>query len=86
MIEKGLESLMSEYGLLGILVALLGYVVYKLYKKQEDNQIEMESELKELRDKFEKYIEEDRATMLSTINNNTQAFKDLHSIISTKLK
>ena len=86
MIEQGIEALMSEYGLLGILVALLGYVVYKLYKKQEDSQEEMEAELKDLRGKFEKYIEEDRATMLETINNNTQAFRDLHNMISNKLK
>ena len=86
MIEQSFNTLVSDYGVLGIMSAVLGFVVYKLYNKQVESQDEIEDELSDLRTKFEEYIERDRVLMLETINNNTAAFRDLHNIIKDKLK
>lgn len=70
-----------DSGISGIIIVALAWVVIYLYRRQDRKQDIIESELRELRHRFDKYLEEDREEMLQTIRENTSACNDLHAII-----
>lgn len=75
----------GENGIMGLLVALLLFVVYNLYQKQEDNYKRLQQELDTLRDEFKTYIKDDRERMLETIDKASDAYSKLHDLIKDKI-
>ena len=75
----------GENGIMGLLVALLLFVVYNLYQKQEDNYKRLQEELDTLRNEFKAYIKEDRERMLESIDKASDAYSKLHDLIKDKI-
>ncbi len=74
----------------GITFLLLGIAVAVLWRRDanmaEDRKkaiLELQLKIEVTSGKLEKYLSEDRAAMLTCIQNNTQAFEDLKDVLDS---
>ena len=72
-----MQEIFLQNGVLGAIVVALGYVVITLYKKQDERQRDLENDMRDLRKRFDEYMEEDRREMLQTIHENTEVCREL---------
>ena len=71
------QQLVLEYGILGIIIIALVYVIKVLYRNQQKRTEALETDLKDLRNRFDLYMSEDRKEMLTVIVDNTEALKEI---------
>jgi hypothetical protein len=67
-----ITTALSQLASKGPSIALLVIAVIYFYRRQN----KLEADNQALNDKLEKYIAEDRDTMLTALNNNTAAIKE----------
>jgi Tfp pilus assembly protein PilN len=80
--EQQISHSLFEYGLLGIAVFVLGYIVYSQWKKTNQRNDSLEIRLDAMGEQMRKYLDEEREQMLNVIRDNTTAFLDLKEILS----
>lgn len=83
----GVFETLTQYGALGIIVLGLGAVLWYMLKRQLASEDELKKKVEELQEEITKYIREDSNKLQSSLDNNTQALKDLReTIILSKSK
>lgn len=76
-----LESFAFEYGILGILAFLLGYLAWDQWKKLEKKNKELEEKVDKLQEEMVNLITEERDRMADLVAKNTQAIQELTRVI-----
>ena len=84
--EQQLTHSLFEYGILGIAVFVLGYVVYGQWKSLVKKNTELENRINDLQTDMRKYLETDKSQLMEVINQNTQAFKELQALMKEIVK
>jgi DNA anti-recombination protein RmuC len=84
--EQQLTHSLFEYGILGIAVFILGYVVYGQWKSLVKKNTELESRINDLQTDMRKYLETDKSQLMEVINQNTQAFNQLQELMKEIVK
>jgi predicted Holliday junction resolvase-like endonuclease len=79
--EQQLTHSLLEYGILGIAVLVLGYVVYQQWKNIVRKNQELEAKITELQNDMRRYLEHDRNELVKAMEHNTQAFLSLQETI-----
>lgn len=84
--EQTIQHSLTEYGILGIAVLVLGYVTYNQWKGLVKKNKELEAKIDTLQTDMKNYLERDRMLLLQAIDHNTEAFNSLKDIISKLLE
>jgi DNA anti-recombination protein RmuC len=84
--EQQLTHSLFEYGILGIAVFILGYVVYGQWKSVVKKNAELENRINDLQTDMRKYLENDKSQLMEVINQNTQAFNQLQELMKEIVK
>lgn len=79
--EQTISHSLLEYGVLGVAVIVLGYVVYNQWKSIVKKNQELESKIGELQADMRRYLEHDRNELVKAMEHNTQAFLSLQETI-----
>lgn len=84
--EETISHSLLEYGVLGIAVVILGYVVYSQWKSIVRKNIELDARLNDLQTDMRKYLENDKIQLMEMIQHNTQAFRELQELMKEIVK
>lgn len=76
------ETLFSELLKNGILVTVLAFIAYVLWKRDDRRTRANEVEIKELRDRYEKEIMQDRSELKMLVHDNTTAVKEVKEAVT----
>lgn len=76
-----LEQFAFEYGILGVLAFLLGYLAWDQWKKLERKNKELEEKVDKLQEEMLSLITEERDRMADLVSKNTQAIQELTRVI-----
>lgn len=70
-----------EYGILGILVLLLGWIMWNSYKRILEKNDELEKKVDTLQQEMVSLVTDERDRMASLVQKNTEAINELSKII-----
>jgi DNA anti-recombination protein RmuC len=84
--EETISHSLLEYGVLGIAVVVLGYVVYSQWKSIVRKNTELDARLNDLQTDMRKYLENDKIQLMEMIQHNTQAFRELQELMKEIVK
>lgn len=84
--EERISHSLLEYGILGIAVVVLSYVVYSQWKSIVRKNIELDTRLNDLQTDIRKYLENDKTQLMEMIQHNTQAFRELQGLMKELVK
>ena len=84
--EETISHSLLEYGVLGIAVVVLGYVVYSQWKSIVRKNVELDARLNDLQTDMRKYLENDKIQLMEMIQHNTQAFRELQELMKEIVK
>lgn len=84
--EQTISHSLLEYGILGIAVVVLSYVVYSQWKSIVRKNIELDTRLNDLQTDIRKYLENDKTQLMEMIQHNTQAFRELQGLMKELVK
>lgn len=84
--EETISHSLLEYGVLGIAVVILGYVVYSQWKSIVRKNTELDARLNDLQTDMRKYLENDKIQLMEMIQHNTQAFRELQELMKEIVK
>jgi uncharacterized membrane-anchored protein YhcB (DUF1043 family) len=85
-LQFGVFEQLSQYGVLGLVTLSLGFVVWYLLKRQIDSEDRLKNKVDDLQREINGYIREDQNKFATTIDNNTQALRDLRDMIIKNVK
>ncbi len=70
-----------EYGILGILVLLLGWIMWNSYKRILEKNDELEKKVDTLQQEMISLVSDERDRMANLVQKNTEAINELSKII-----
>lgn len=70
-----------EYGILGILVLLLGWIMWNSYKRILEKNDELEKKVDTLQQEMISIVSDERDRMATLVQKNTEAINELSKII-----
>ena len=77
----GVFETLTQYGALGVITLGLGAALWFLLKRQIAAEDRLKGQVDELQKELNKYIRDDQNKVQNSLDNNTQALKDLREII-----
>jgi len=77
----GIFETLTQYGALGVIVLGLGAVLWYMLKRQLKAEDDLKKKVEDLQKELNDYIKTDTSKIQSSLDNNTQALKDLREII-----
>ncbi len=77
----GVFETLTQYGALGVIVLGLGAVLWFMLKRQLKAEDDLKTKVEDLQKELNDYIKTDTSKIQSSLDNNTQALKDLREII-----
>lgn len=83
--SAAIQQALTEYGVLGILVLVLGYFAWNSYKKLVDRNDALEKKVDLLQVEVRQLLVEERDKMSKIVEENTKAINELRQIIVTAL-
>jgi biopolymer transport protein ExbB/TolQ len=82
--DFGVFNVLTQYGVLGITTLGLAAAVWYLLKRQLSSEERLKDKVDTLQREMNDYIREDQHKLMSIIENNTEAMKELRDIILSK--
>lgn len=82
--EFGTFDILTQYGVLGVTTLGLAAALWYLLKRQLASEERLKDKVDILQKEMNEYIREDQHKLMSIIENNTEAMKELRDIILTK--
>lgn len=82
---SNLQSTLAEYGILGLLVFVLGYFAWNSYRKLIDRNDALEAKVDALQTEVRELLVEERDRMGKIVEENTKAINELRHIIVNAL-
>ena len=79
-VEQASQSFM-EYGVLGILVFIMGYILYNTYKRLVKKNDELEKKIDILQEEMISMLSSERDRMAQLVSKNTEALNELSRVI-----
>ncbi len=79
-IEQASQSFM-EYGILGVLVFIMGYILYNTYKRLVKKNDDLEKKIDILQEEMISMLSSERDRMAQLVAKNTEALNELSRII-----
>jgi hypothetical protein len=79
-VEQASQSFM-EYGILGILVFIMGYILYNTYKRLVKKNDELEKKIDILQEEMISMLSSERDRMAQLVAKNTEALNELSRVI-----
>jgi hypothetical protein len=79
-VEQASQSFM-EYGILGILVFIMGYILYNTYKRLVKKNDDLEKKIDLLQEEMINMLSSERDRMAQLVAKNTEALNELSRII-----
>jgi hypothetical protein len=80
-----IQSVLMEYGILGLLVFVLGYFAWNSYRKLVDRNDALEAKVDALQTEVRELLVEERDRMGKIVEENTKAINELRHIIVNAL-
>ena len=77
----GVFETLSQYGALGVITLGLGSALWFMLKRQLQSEDTLKKQLEELQREMTDYIRGDQQHLKTSIDNNTEALRDLKDII-----
>lgn len=84
-------NILAELMKQGPLIGLLAFISWTLYKKQSDNDKNLmalrdkhEADMRSANERLEEYITGDRERVITALNNNTEAWRELKETLDKK--
>ncbi|MFY7885252.1 MAG: hypothetical protein ACOVOV_10470 [Dolichospermum sp.] len=77
----GIFETLTQYGALGVIVLGLGAVLWFMLKRQLKSEDDLKSKVEDLQKELNDYIKTDTSKIQTSLDNNTQALRDLREII-----
>jgi hypothetical protein len=85
--QSAVQNSLLQYGILGIVALVLGYLAWDSYKRLVERNDALEKKVDALQDEMTSILVEERDRMSKIVEENTRAINDLRSIVvSTLLK
>ena len=82
--DFGVFNVLTQYGVLGITTLGLAAAVWYLLKRQLSSEERLKEKVDILQKEMNEYIREDQHKLMSIIENNTEAMRELRDIILSK--
>jgi hypothetical protein len=77
----GTFDMLAQYGVLGLVTLGLGACVWYLLKRQLASEERLQNKVDTLQKEINDYIRNDQHKLISIIENNTEAMRELRDII-----
>jgi len=74
-------EVLTQYGALGVIVLGLGAVLWYMLKRQLKSEDDLKKKVEDLQKELNDYVKTDTSKIQTSLDNNTQALRDLREII-----